>query len=113
MSNGRIDEAGVDLMLADLAEDSPERKRARYMLVTLAETRGDITTLTGRVASIAQHCRYCDDNDEAPERDKESDRQHWLMWMVGSGLVNKVILPLAVGAGGVLLTLAITGQLGG
>jgi len=105
MTNGRIDEAQIDLMLADLPKESAEWKRARYTLTATAETRGDINTLRVQVASIQQHCRYCNDND----RGDGSDQEHvnWLIRIVTA----KLFLPLAVTAGNVLITLALTGQL--
>jgi len=107
MSNERIDEAHIKLMLTGLPEGSPERDRAEYTLTAL-------TQLTAQVASITQHCRYCDDNDgseKAPAGDPEQARQTWAMWGVTRWLLDRV---LAVAIAAILtcvITLALTGQL--
>lgn len=108
MSNGRIDEAQIKLMLTGMPE-GPERDRAKYMLTALSQ-------LTIKVASIAQHCRYCEDADESPSgrepaADPEQARQTWAMWGVARWLIDHV-LAVAIAAGiGCLITLALTGQL--
>ena len=105
MTNGRIDDAQIDLMLADLPRDSAEWKRERYTLTATAETRSDIATLRGQVASIRQHCRFCDDSTDTSESD---DKRVWALWGVA-----KVVLAVLSPVAATIITLAVTGQLGG
>jgi hypothetical protein len=100
MSNGKIDGVEIELMLT--GEPS---ERDRYVLTTLAELRRTMAT-------IAQHCRYCPDEAEAPKK-PEDDRRVWAMWGVGRLVLCGIGIPLAVSAMSTVITLAITGKLGG
>jgi len=93
MSAARSDEPQIDVLLSGTPE-----KRERYVLESLAE-------LKVQTASIAQHCRYC--NDGGQLGDAEQEHVNWLIRIVGA----KLFLPLAVTAGNVLITLALTGRL--
>ena len=111
MSNGKIDDAQMQLLLQGLPE-GPERERWRYTLTTL-------TVLIPKVASIAQHCRFCLDEADAPKKPTEApkkpedDRRVWAMWGVGRLILCGLGIPLAVSAMSTVITLAITGKLGG
>lgn len=96
MTNGRIERAQVDAII------SGGREEIDRLVVT------GVLELRTTVDSIAQHCRYC---DGAPLQTE--DKRTWAMWGVGRWLVDRV---LAVAVGALitcLITLAVTGQLGG
>ena len=105
MSNGKIDGAEIELMLT-----GEPLERDRYVLTSLSELRRTMAT-------IAQHCRYCSDESDGKDCGKdgkdEDDRRVWAMWGVGRLILCGLGIPLAVSAMSTVITLAITGKLGG
>jgi len=96
MTNRCIDEAQVEVIVSG----GPE-KLNRFLVRNALELRQ-------RVDAIAQHCRYCSDDDAQDGEDpKPGDRRTWAMWGVGVALLRYVALPALA----TLLTLVLTGQL--
>jgi len=103
MSAARSDETQIDVLLSGTPE-----KRARYVLESLAE-------LKVQMASIVQHCRFCDAHDDghrdAPAGDPEQARRTWAMWGVGRWLLDRVLAVAIAATITCLITLALTGPL--
>jgi hypothetical protein len=102
MSNGDIAKANVEALIT-----GDPKELSRFLATGIIE-------LHGKVSSIAQHCRYCGDQEgnathETPPA--STDRRTWVMWGVGTTLLKELALPLIVAVCSVVLTLALTGQL--
>ncbi len=97
MTNGRIDAAQVDVII------SGGRKEIDRLVVT------GMLELRATVQSIEQHCRFCD-TDSSPPQD---DRRTWAMWGIGRWLLDRVLAVAIASAITCIITLALTGQLGG
>lgn len=103
MTNGKVTDAEVDVIVSG----GPEELNRFLVRSCLVHSK--------KLETIAQHCRYCDDNgaDKGADSEPEDDRRVWVMWGTGTVLVRNVLLPVLVCGLSTILTLAITGQLGG
>ena len=115
MSNGRIDEAEIDALLA-----SDQRLIDKYLVTGMRELRKGQHELKSEVSGMRQVCETrglmcpgvhdhgADPAQPVPTAGPPSeDRRTWAMWGVGTTLLREFVLPIVL----VLATLAITGKL--
>lgn len=98
MSNGKIDAAEIELELS-----GDRRSIDRLLLTGQKETQRSIADLTHQVQEMRRICEQralvCPGIQKADPYIKRDDRRTWVMWSVGTWLINvgkQVAVPIII-----------------
>lgn len=105
MSNGKIREAEIELMLKDVPDS--EYERWRVVLVGIDELKQgqkEMREMCERRAITCPGLHLADPDVPIAAKDDSDDRRTWVMWSTGITMIERIGIPVVL----VILTIGLT-----